>query len=89
MKIESTDVGKKKKKIDGFIWGFLIGMALQLIIIGAAIIPFRNTIWWAIQHPAEMKWSMDRYTVIQQASKALYFESKMDGVTIVKPQSMN
>jgi hypothetical protein len=76
----------KPKKSNGFIWGLLLGMCLELIIMGAIIYPSYPDIWWASTHKNEMKWVIERYDTIQKASHVLFFEDKMEGVTIVKPQ---
>lgn len=86
MVLKTNTIPPKKKKIDGFVWGFLIGMALQWIIIGTAMRSTANTMWWAATHKEEMQWVIDRYDTIQKAGHVLFFEDEMTGVTIVKPQ---
>ena len=75
-----------KRKIDGFIWGLLLGMILEIGILYSIVRPYAPSLWWAFQHPAEVKWAKERYETIQKASHVLYFEDQMTGVTIVKPQ---
>jgi len=77
------------KKSNGFIWGLLIGMSIELIICGAIFYKSFPHIWWAVWHPQEMNWVVERYDTIQKASHVLFFEDEMKGVTIVKPQMAN
>jgi len=84
-KLKEIHIPEPKKR-SNFIWGFLIGMGLQWILIGLIIYPSFPTLMWTVMHREEVKWSMDRYEMIQKASHVLYFEDEMKGVTIVKPQ---
>ena len=92
MKIESKipeeQKVKEEKKQSHFILGLIIGMCVELIITGAIFFKAFPVIWWAIKHPNEMIWVIDRYDTIQKASHVLFFKDEMTGVTIVKPQMM-
>ena len=75
-------------KIEIGVTMFLVGMALQWAIILFGIRGALPHVYWSVTHPDEVKWSMDRYELIQKASHVLYFEDEMKGVTIVKPQPL-
>ena len=79
---------KPKKKVEPFIWGLLLGMFIQLFIIGIVISFFQKQLWWMVWNKEEVTWCIDRHTLTEQARKAVFEDSKLDGVTIIKPQSM-
>ncbi len=72
---EPVAVVKPKITVRGLIVGFVIGLLVEGIVVFLLAKPFYPKTAWAMQHPEEMKWAMDRYEAIQKASKVLYFDN--------------
>lgn len=65
---------------------FLLGASLQLGFLWVLSRSFRQELWFTWTHPKEVQFARERFELIQEASRKLYFEDyNMEGVTIIKP----
>lgn len=64
---------------------FMMGAGIELAILYFIFRPVFPQIMFARQHPAEVKWAMDRYVLIQKAAGLLYFDEKnADAISVVR-----
>lgn len=67
------------------ITALLMGALAEAGIMYLIVRPALPQIEFAMRHPAEVKWSMERYSLIQKAAGLLYFEDKnFDAISVVR-----
>lgn len=64
----------KPKKKDAFIWGLLLGMCLECIILFLIVRPSFSNLVWGVWHRQELEWVIQRYNTIQTSAKMIYME---------------